>query len=195
MPRRSEAAVTRTSGMAHRPSERMGPPPRSLATDAHDCIMVGSLRSTEYKVVARAPRLAGSPWIALRRAPSRLAQCRMSYERKVAMMSLDPQASAVLAAVQDASRRLRRCRKRHPGRRLRAALCRTAGRDEGMAERSNQGMEIMPLSPSARPCGRDRTAPAVRAKCTRHRAGDLPRCAVPAHGCDRADATRRSACC
>ena len=39
--------------------------------------------------------------------------------------------SSVLAAVQDASRRLRRCRW-HPGQRLRAALWGSAGRDEGM---------------------------------------------------------------
>ena len=35
------------------PVSRMGPPPRSFAVDAHDCIMVRSLRPTEYKVVAR----------------------------------------------------------------------------------------------------------------------------------------------
>jgi hypothetical protein len=38
----------------------------------------------------------------------------------------------VLDAVQDASRRLRRCQKGYPGPHLRAALCRSAGRDEGM---------------------------------------------------------------
>ena len=31
----------------------MGPPPRSFAADAHDCIMVWVLEPTEYKVVAR----------------------------------------------------------------------------------------------------------------------------------------------
>jgi hypothetical protein len=31
----------------------MGPPPRSFAADAHDCIMVWSLWPTEYKGVAR----------------------------------------------------------------------------------------------------------------------------------------------
>ncbi len=49
------------------------------------------------------------------------------------ILSLPRDGSAVLAAVQDASRRLHRCRKRHPGLRLRAALCPPAGRDEGMA--------------------------------------------------------------
>jgi hypothetical protein len=39
--------------MASMPTKRMGPPPRSLATDAHNCIMVWIPRgSTEYKVVA-----------------------------------------------------------------------------------------------------------------------------------------------
>src|SRR5262252_10700928 len=49
------------ASMARMPWERMGPPPRSLAADAHGCIMVGGSRqarpSIEYKVVARmAPR-------------------------------------------------------------------------------------------------------------------------------------------
>jgi len=44
---------------------------------------------------------------------------------------LNDERSAVLAAVQDASRRLRRCRW-HPGQRLRASLSGSAGRDEGM---------------------------------------------------------------
>ena len=36
------------------PFLRMGPPPRSFAADAHDCIMVPIPRgSTEYKGVAR----------------------------------------------------------------------------------------------------------------------------------------------
>jgi len=44
------------------------------------------------------------------------------------------ESSAVLAAVEDASRRLRRCRW-HPWQCLRATLCRPAGRDEGMVAR------------------------------------------------------------
>jgi len=52
------------------------------------------------------------------------------------------QGSAVLAAVQDASRRLHRCRKRHPGQRLRAALRRSAGRERRNGRlRSNKGMD------------------------------------------------------
>ena len=40
--------------MASTPSQRMGPPPRSFAADAHDCIMV-EVRTgpAEYKCVAR----------------------------------------------------------------------------------------------------------------------------------------------
>ena len=62
----------------------------------------------------------------------------------------------MLITVQDAARRRWQCRKRHPGQCLRAALCREAGRDEGMAAWSNQGMDLMrpPPSPS---CSRDRT--------------------------------------
>jgi hypothetical protein len=58
-------AVARCPSMASMPKGRMGPPPRSLAVDAHDCIMVGSQGSTAYKVVARdrCYDLAGSPQI------------------------------------------------------------------------------------------------------------------------------------
>jgi len=50
----------------------MGPPLRSFAADAHDCIMVQVLGPTEYKVVARInPRpKAGSPLIVIPTAPS-----------------------------------------------------------------------------------------------------------------------------
>jgi hypothetical protein len=49
--------------LAFMPIGRMGPPLRSFAADAHDCIMVQVLRPTGYKVVARfGPRpKAGSP--------------------------------------------------------------------------------------------------------------------------------------
>src|ERR1700724_1889536 len=43
----------------------MGPPPRSFAADAHDCIMVRVLGPTEYKAVARLIR-------ARKRAPPRI---------------------------------------------------------------------------------------------------------------------------
>src|SRR5262245_37952734 len=39
--------------MAFMPLCRMGPPPRSFAADAQDCIMVRVMRPTEYKVAAR----------------------------------------------------------------------------------------------------------------------------------------------
>ena len=49
--------------LAFMPNGRMGPPLRSFAADAHDCIMVRVLGPTEYKVVARLIRApqAGSP--------------------------------------------------------------------------------------------------------------------------------------
>jgi len=51
----------------------MGPPLRSFAADAHDCIMVRVLGPTEYKDVARllrAPK-AGSPQIVVPTTPKR----------------------------------------------------------------------------------------------------------------------------
>jgi len=39
--------------MAFMPLCRMGPPPRSFAADAQDCIMVRVIGPTEYKVAAR----------------------------------------------------------------------------------------------------------------------------------------------
>jgi len=42
-----------TSPLAFMPIGRMGPPLRSFAADAHDCIVVRVLRPTGYKVVAR----------------------------------------------------------------------------------------------------------------------------------------------
>jgi hypothetical protein len=48
--------------MAFAPRFRMGPPPRSFAADAHDCIVVSTLGSAEYKFVARDARpMASSP--------------------------------------------------------------------------------------------------------------------------------------
>ena len=47
--------------MVYEPRFRMGPPPRSFAADAYDCIMVAILAgSTEYKFVARYSRLMAS---------------------------------------------------------------------------------------------------------------------------------------
>ena len=42
-----------TSPLAFMPIGRMGPPLRSFAADAHDCIVVRVLGPTGYKVVAR----------------------------------------------------------------------------------------------------------------------------------------------
>jgi hypothetical protein len=42
-----------TSPLAFMPIGRMGPPLRSFAADAHDCIVVPVLGPTAYKVVAR----------------------------------------------------------------------------------------------------------------------------------------------
>ena len=63
---RSEVVVIPLPSMAFAPPIRKGPPPRSFAADAHDCIMVRTLMegSAEYKVVAtifRRPVLASSP--------------------------------------------------------------------------------------------------------------------------------------
>ena len=47
--------------MVFEPRFRMGPPPRSFAADAHDCIMVQvAIRPTAYKFVARCSRLMAS---------------------------------------------------------------------------------------------------------------------------------------
>ena len=47
--------------MVIEPRFRMGPPPRSFAADAYDCIMVQvPAGPTEYKFVARLPRLMAS---------------------------------------------------------------------------------------------------------------------------------------
>jgi hypothetical protein len=45
-----------TGPLALMPIGRMGPPLRSFAADAHDCIVVWVLRPTGYKVVARLNR-------------------------------------------------------------------------------------------------------------------------------------------
>src|SRR5215813_10261852 len=58
--------------MALMPRGRMGPPLRSFAADAHDCIMVRVLGPTEYKVVARLirARKRAPPLIVIPTAPS-----------------------------------------------------------------------------------------------------------------------------
>jgi hypothetical protein len=58
----------------------MGPPLRSFAADAHDCIMVRVLGPTEYKVVTRTdPRpKAGSPLIVIPIASSVPSRSKLS---------------------------------------------------------------------------------------------------------------------
>jgi len=56
MPMTFEVAESRRCPLAYTPNGRMGPPLRSFAADAHDCIMVRVLGPTEYKVVARLNR-------------------------------------------------------------------------------------------------------------------------------------------
>src|SRR6476619_5557917 len=58
--------------LAFTPNGRMGPPLRSFAADAHDCIMVRVLGPTGYKVMARLNRApkAGSPLIVIATALS-----------------------------------------------------------------------------------------------------------------------------
>jgi hypothetical protein len=86
------------------PAARMDPPPRSLGTDAYDCIMVGSHDPPNtsirrgHRVEQRAP-----PWIICADKPLPQAQ-RPSHDRAVPAIKL----RAVLAAVKAASRRLRR---------------------------------------------------------------------------------------
>ena len=48
-----EVAESRQCPLAFVPIGRMGPPLRSFAADAHDCIMVRVFGPTGYKVVAR----------------------------------------------------------------------------------------------------------------------------------------------
>jgi hypothetical protein len=66
--------------LALTPNGRMGPPLRSFAADAHDCIMVRVLGPTGYKVVARLNR-------ARKRAPSdrhpdRTKRCHRARSRQ-----------------------------------------------------------------------------------------------------------------
>src|ERR1700682_4067946 len=70
MPDDPRWAVTRSRPWLQRLGREWARPPRSLAADAHDCIMVRSLqRSTEYKVVATIVAIPG------RLALDRLALC------------------------------------------------------------------------------------------------------------------------
>jgi len=65
----------------------MGPPPRSFAADAHDCIMVRVLGPTGYKVVARliAPEKRAPLWSSSRshQACRRARSCQgVAWQRR-----------------------------------------------------------------------------------------------------------------
>jgi len=55
----------------------MGPPLRSFAADAHDCIMVRVFAPTEYKVVARL--IAPASGLPSDRHPDRTEPCRRTW--------------------------------------------------------------------------------------------------------------------
>jgi hypothetical protein len=83
------------------PKGRMGPPLRSFAADAHDCIMVRVLGPTVYKVVARLIRApqAGSPLIVIPIAPSvpscsELSRCGLATAEHAARLVRRPTLTA-----------------------------------------------------------------------------------------------------
>ena len=121
--------------MAFVPRKRMGPPPRSFAADAHDCIMVWVLGPTEYKVVAR-----------LIRAPER----GLPSDRYP-----DPiEQATVLGAVKVWPGKTRVCRKVGVTANLDSScarrLCNTAGRGEEtglQAAQRNRSRKMRALKP------------------------------------------------
>src|SRR5580700_1456269 len=83
------------------PGKRMGPPPRSFAADAHECIMVRVPGPTGYKVVARLirARKAGSPLIVIPTAPSvpscsKLSRCGLARAEYAARLARRPTLTA-----------------------------------------------------------------------------------------------------
>jgi len=66
----------------------MGPPPRSFAADAHDCIMVRVLGPTEYKVVARLIR-APARGLPSDRHPDRIERATVLGAVKVGLASAE----------------------------------------------------------------------------------------------------------
>src|SRR5450631_505814 len=74
--------------MAFVPRKRMGPPPRSFAADAHDCIMVRVLGPTEYKVVARLIR-APARGLPSDRHPDRIERAAVLGAVKVGLASAE----------------------------------------------------------------------------------------------------------
>src|SRR5262249_1056932 len=111
---RFEVAGSRLKPMAFVPRERMGPPPRSFAADAHDCIMVRVLGSTEYKVVARLIR-APARGLPSDRPPDRIERAAVLGAVKVWPGKRGARGKVGATANLDSS-----CARR---------LCNTAGRD------------------------------------------------------------------
>jgi hypothetical protein len=93
----------------------MGPPPRSFAADAHDCIMVRVLGPTEYKVVARLIRATESG-LPSDRHPDRIERAAVLGAVKVWPGKRRARGKAGATANLDSS-----CARR---------LCNTAGRGE-----------------------------------------------------------------
>src|ERR1700687_6420542 len=93
----------------------MGPPPRSFAADAHDCIMVRVLGPTEYKVVARLIR-APARGLPADRHPARIERAAVLGAVKVWPGKRRARGKAGATANLDSS-----CARR---------LCNTAGRGE-----------------------------------------------------------------
>jgi hypothetical protein len=93
----------------------MGPPPRSFAADAHDCIMVRVLGPTEYKVVARLIRATESGLLSDRH-PDRIERAAVLGAVKVWPGKRRARGKAGATANLDSS-----CARR---------LCNTAGRGE-----------------------------------------------------------------
>src|SRR3954452_4169011 len=81
------------------PKGRMGPPLRSLAADAYDCIMVRVLGPTGYKVVARSRPQASSPLTFIPIAPSvpsrsALSRCGLATAVHAARLARRPTLTA-----------------------------------------------------------------------------------------------------
>ena len=101
----------------------MGPPPRSFAADAHDCIMVRVFGPTEYKVVARLIR-APERGLPSDRHPDRIERAAVLRAVKVWPGKGRAPGKVGATANLDSS-----CARR---------LCNTAGRGEETDSRSNK---------------------------------------------------------
>src|SRR5215475_14213651 len=104
MQKQSEAAVTRFIPVAFNAEGENGPASEDLAVDAHNCIMVGVLVHRIQGCGTSHARVP--PWNCLHRITLTLGPCQTtaSHMARNAVPTCR-QASAVLEAVQDASRR------------------------------------------------------------------------------------------